>query len=96
MNAQEIIDYIASAPKKTPVKLYVREKPGQKVTWGNAHVYGGRKGKIVFGDWAELNQAGYYVVSVGTYSTQTQAEGVLSSAQRHFSDAYVKYSGAHK
>ena len=54
MNAQEIIDFIASAPKKTPVKLYVREKPGQKVTWGNAHVYGGRKGKIVFGDWAEL------------------------------------------
>ena len=48
------------------------------------------------GDWAELNQAGYYVVSVGTYSSQTQAEGALSSAQRHFSDAYVKYSGAHK
>ena len=48
------------------------------------------------GDWAELNQAGYYVVSVGTYSSQAEAEGVLSSAQRHFSDAYVKYSGAHK
>ena len=48
------------------------------------------------GDWAELNQAGYYVVSVGTYSSQAQAEGALSSAQRHFSDAYVKYSGAHK
>lgn len=47
-------------------------------------------------DWAELNQAGYYVVSVGTYSSQAEAEGVLPSAQRHFSDAYVKYSGAHK
>ena len=54
MNAQEIINYIATAPKKTPVKLYVREKPGMKVQWGNAHVYGGRRGKTVFGDWDEL------------------------------------------
>ena len=54
MNAQEIIDFIATAPKKTPVKLYVREKPGRKVDWGKHHVYGGRKGKIVFGDWPEL------------------------------------------
>lgn len=41
MDAQEIINYIATAPKKTPVKLYVREKPGMKVAWGDAHVYGG-------------------------------------------------------
>ena len=54
MDAQEIINYIATAPKKTPVKLYVREKPGMKVQWGNAHVYGGRRGKTVFGDWEEL------------------------------------------
>ena len=54
MKAQEIIDFIAKAEKKTPVKLYVREKPGQKVDWGCAHVYGGRKGKTVFGDWTEL------------------------------------------
>ena len=54
MDAQEIINYIATAPKKTPVKLYVREKPGMKVQWGNAHVYGGRRGKTVFGDWDEL------------------------------------------
>ena len=38
MDAQEIINYIATAPKKTPVKLYVREKPGMKVAWGDAHV----------------------------------------------------------
>ncbi len=38
MDAQEIINYIATAPKKTPVKLYVCEKPGMKVQWGNAHV----------------------------------------------------------
>ena len=54
MDAQEIINYIATAPKKTPVKLYVREKTGMKVQWGNAHVYGGRRGKTVFGDWDEL------------------------------------------
>lgn len=54
MDAQEIIDFIANAKKKTPVKLYVREKPGKRVDWGQAHVYGGRKGKAIFGDWAEL------------------------------------------
>lgn len=54
MDAQEIINYIATAPKKTPVKLYVREKPGMEVAWGDAHVYGGRRGKTVFGDWDEL------------------------------------------
>ena len=54
MDAQEVINYIATAPKKTPVKLYVREKPGMKVAWGDAHVYGGRRGKTVFGDWDEL------------------------------------------
>ena len=55
MNAQEIIDFIASAPKKTPVKLYVRERCGMRLDWGSAHVYGGREGKIVFGEWAELS-----------------------------------------
>ena len=54
MDAQEIINYIATTPKKTPVKLYVREKPGMKAQWGNARVYGGRRGKTVFGDWDEL------------------------------------------
>ena len=54
MNAQEIIDFIASAPKKTPVKLYVREKCGMRVDWGDAHVYGGREGKVVFGEWSAL------------------------------------------
>ena len=54
MNAQEIIDFIASAPKKTPVKLYVREKPGRKIAWEGCRVYGGRKGKTVFGDWSAI------------------------------------------
>lgn len=60
MNAEEIINFIATSEKKTPVKLYVREKPGQKIDYaanaakGQVKVFGSRKGKIVFGDWADL------------------------------------------
>lgn len=53
MNAQEIIDYIASAPKTTPVKAYVKEAPGAQVDYGSAKVFGVGD-KVVFGDWAEL------------------------------------------
>ena len=31
MDAQEIINYIATAPKKTPVKVYIRLKEGASV-----------------------------------------------------------------
>ena len=51
MNAQEIIQYIANAPKKTPVKLYVREKA--PIDYGDAKVFGAGD-KIVFGDWTQL------------------------------------------
>ena len=52
MNAQEIINYIATAEKKTPVKLYVKEK--EPVDYGaNAKVFGAGD-KIVFGDWRDL------------------------------------------
>ena len=51
MNAQEIINYIATAEKKTPVKLYVKEK--QPIDYGSAKVFGASD-KIVFGDWKEL------------------------------------------
>lgn len=54
MDAQEIIDFIANAPKKTPVKLYVREKCGMRLDWGEAHVYGGREGKVVLGEWSAI------------------------------------------
>ncbi|MBM6774789.1 2,3,4,5-tetrahydropyridine-2,6-dicarboxylate N-acetyltransferase [Olsenella profusa] len=54
MNAQEIINFIANAEKTTPVKLYVREKDGARLDWGDAHVYGGPEGRVVFGDWARL------------------------------------------
>ena len=56
MNAQEIIEYIRSAEKKTPVKAYVWEKepcdfPGAKV------FPSGEKAKIVFGDWKDVGPA---------------------------------------
>ena len=51
MNAQEIIQYIAQAEKKTPVKLYIKENA--PVDYGSAKVFGAGD-KIVFGDWLEL------------------------------------------
>ncbi len=54
MDAQEIIDFIANAPKKTPVKVYVREKCGMRLDWGDVHVYGGRDGKVIFGEWGAI------------------------------------------
>ena len=51
MNAQEIIQYIASAEKKTPVKLYVKSK--KDIDFGSAAVFGAGD-HIVFGDWKEL------------------------------------------
>ncbi len=51
MNAQEIINYIANAEKKTPVKVFIKEKA--PIDYGNAKVFGAAD-KIVFGDWKEL------------------------------------------
>ncbi|MCQ2453817.1 MAG: 2,3,4,5-tetrahydropyridine-2,6-dicarboxylate N-acetyltransferase [Clostridia bacterium] len=51
MNAQEIIQYIAAAEKKTPVKLYIRTSA--PVDFGTAKVFGAGD-RIVFGDWKEL------------------------------------------
>ncbi len=52
MNAQEIITYIAQAPKKTPVKLYIKETA--PIDYGTAKVFGAGD-RIVFGDWGELS-----------------------------------------
>ena len=52
MNAQEIIAYIGAAEKKTPVKVYVKER--RPVDYGSAQVFGDGAGKVVFGDWREL------------------------------------------
>ena len=51
MNAQEIIEYIRTSEKKTPVRAFLQEtKP---VEFPNAQVFAAGSGtKIVFGDWA--------------------------------------------
>ena len=60
MNAEEIIRFIAEADKKTPVKLTVREKKRSKIRWdakekkSDVQVFGGRKCRTVYGDWADL------------------------------------------
>ena len=54
MNAQEIIAYISSAEKKTPVKVYINELA--PVNYGSAAVFGDGSSKVVFGDWRELGQ----------------------------------------
>ena len=53
MNAQQIIEYIRTSEKKTPVKVYVWEK--QSVDFPNCHVFPASEGcKIVFGDWKDV------------------------------------------
>ena len=51
MNAEELIRFIATAEKKTPVKLYVKERT--PIDYGSAKVFGAGD-RVVFGDWAEL------------------------------------------
>ena len=51
MNAQELIRYISEAEKKTPVKIYIKEK--RPIDYGDAKVFGPGD-KVVFGDWREL------------------------------------------
>ena len=52
MNAQEIINYIATSEKKTPVKVYVNTTG--PVDFGSAKVFGSSNSFTVFGNWAEL------------------------------------------
>ena len=55
MDAQEIINYIATAPKKTPVKVYLRLAEGAELDLSAAdHVFGSGDCRVVFGDWAKL------------------------------------------
>ena len=51
MDAYEIIEYISKSEKKTPVKLYIKEK--ESIDYGNSKVFGAGD-KIVFGDGNEL------------------------------------------
>ncbi len=51
MDAREIIEYISTSEKKTPVRLYVKENA--PIDYGEAKVFG-NEDKIVFGDWKKL------------------------------------------
>ena len=53
MNAQEIIEYIRTSEKKTPVKVYVWENA--PVAFPNCREFPAGEGcKIVFGDWKDV------------------------------------------
>ncbi len=53
MNAQQIIEYIRTSQKKTPVRVYVWEK--EPVDFPGCQVFQAAPGqKIVFGDWAQV------------------------------------------
>ena len=52
MNAQEIIERIRTAEKKTPVKVYLTEK--SPIDFPNATVFPCGETKLVFGDWKDI------------------------------------------
>ena len=54
MNAQEIINYIATAPKKTPVKIYVNLREPVDFASCGAKVFCEGLSLVVFGNWADL------------------------------------------
>jgi 2,3,4,5-tetrahydropyridine-2-carboxylate N-succinyltransferase/tetrahydrodipicolinate N-acetyltransferase len=56
MDAQEIITFISEAEKKTPVKAYVKAKPGAALDFPGARVFGAGD-VIVIGDWADVGPA---------------------------------------
>ncbi len=51
MNAEDIIRFIKEAKKKTPVKVYLKEK--EAIPFENCKVFGAAD-KIVFGEWADI------------------------------------------
>ena len=54
MNAAELIEYIRTAEKKTPVKVYIWER--FPTSFPNARVFPAGDGtKIVFGDWRDFS-----------------------------------------
>ena len=56
MNAAELIKYIRTAEKKTPVKVYIWER--FPTSFPNAKVFpAGDGAKIVFGDWRDIGPA---------------------------------------
>lgn len=55
LDAQSIINYIGNAPKKTPVKVYLRGKDLNQMDFPEASdPYVEENSGVVFGDWADL------------------------------------------
>ena len=52
MNAQEIIERIRTAEKKTPVRVFLKEKT--PLDFPHATVFPCGESKIVFGDWKDI------------------------------------------
>lgn len=94
MDAQEIINFIATAPKKTPVKVYVRESVGADLDYGDAQVFGEPAGRIVFGDWSELESLLYSAKEAGDVEDYV-VEGVRSVDARNSGVPLLDVKGVH-
>ncbi|WP_458863176.1 2,3,4,5-tetrahydropyridine-2,6-dicarboxylate N-acetyltransferase [Acidaminobacterium chupaoyuni] len=53
MNAEEIIEYIRTSEKKTPVKVYLNEK--EEIAFPGCKVFGSHPSKVIFGEWKILS-----------------------------------------
>ncbi len=53
MEARELIEFIGKSEKKTPVKVYIREKAAIDYSKTECRVFGSED-KIVFGDWKDI------------------------------------------
>lgn len=51
MNANEIIQYISNSEKKTPVKVYIKEK--RPLPFVNCKIFGSAD-RIIFGEWSDI------------------------------------------
>ncbi|WP_282801481.1 2,3,4,5-tetrahydropyridine-2,6-dicarboxylate N-acetyltransferase [Secundilactobacillus kimchicus] len=54
LNAQEIIDFIGNAPKKTPVKVYLKGQLGELKVPATVKAFIETTTGVVFGDWADV------------------------------------------
>jgi len=52
MNANEIIQYIINSEKKTPVKIYIKEK--RPLPFENCKIFGCTD-RIVFVEWSDMS-----------------------------------------
>lgn len=58
LNAQQIIEFISSAKKVTPVKVYVKGENVASLPFGEgSKVFGEGNSAVVFGEWAEIEEA---------------------------------------